>query len=90
MSSLFYSYGICCVHPNTTLGLPTHHQHQVHSNDKQCTQPLPCHTLQYFINNSNTYFVSNTTLFFAGHLNSTDLIIKNVMNFGIPIVNTHN
>jgi len=76
-------------------GLATHHQHQVQS-DKQCTQPLPCHTLQYFINNSDTYFVSNTTLFFAEgeyHLNSTDLIIKNVTNFsliGMPIVNSQN
>jgi len=77
-------------------GLLTQHQHQVHSDDKQCTQPLPCHTLQYFINNSDTYFVSNTTLFFVEgeyHLNSTDLIIKNVVNFsliGTANVNTYN
>ena len=46
-----------------TIGLAAHNQYHVHPDDTPCLQP-PCHALEYFTNNSDVYFVSDTTLLF--------------------------
>ena len=68
-----------------TIVLAAHNQYRVHPDDTPCLQP-PCHTLEYFTNNSDVYFVSDTTLFFGQgeyyHLQN-HLIIQNLSNFSL-------
>ena len=71
--------------------LAAHNQHHVHPDDTPCLQP-PCHTLEYFTNNSDVYFVSNTTLLFGQgeyyHIKS-NIIIQNVTNFSLLGISNH-
>ena len=68
-----------------TIGLAAHNQYHVHPDDTPCLQP-PCHTLEYFTNNSDVYFVSDTTLFFEQgdyyHIKG-NFIIQNVTNVSL-------
>ena len=59
--------------------------HHVHPDNIPCLQP-PCHTLEYFTNNSDEYFVSDTTLLFDQgeyyHI-KVNFTIQNVSNFSL-------
>ena len=68
-----------------TIGLAAHNRYHVHPDDIPCLQP-PCHTLEYFTNNSDEYFVSDTTLLFGqGEYDHTlnHFTIQNVTNFSL-------
>ena len=70
-----------------TIVLAAHNQYHVHPDDTPCLQP-PCHTLEYFTNNSDVYSVSDTTLFFDQgeyyHLQN-HLMIQNLSNFSLMV-----
>ena len=77
-----------------TIILAAHDQYHVHPDDTPCLQP-PCHTLEYFTNNSDEYFVSDTTLLFDQgdyyHVKG-NFIIQNVTNvslIGTPNTSDH-
>ena len=65
-----------------TVGLAA--QYQIHPDDTPCLQQ-PCHTLKYFTDNSDEYFVSNTTLnFIEGEYHHIqDLTVQNVTNLSL-------
>ena len=68
-----------------TIVLAAHNQYHVHPDDTPCLQP-PCHTLEYFTNNSDVYFMSDTTLLFDKgeyyHIIG-NLTIQNVTNISL-------
>ena len=73
-----------------TIVLAVHNQHHVHPDDTLCLQP-PFHTLEYFTNNSDVYFVSYTTLLFGQgeyYHTKSDLIVQNVIN--VSLIGTPN
>ena len=85
---LLYSVAIALI-----AGVASDNVHYVLSNDKLCVR-LPCRDLQYFIDNSHRYFISNSKFIFAEgtyHHVKTDLIIQNVANIsfiGVAMSNT--
>ena len=73
-----------------TIVFAAHNQYHVHPDDTPCLQP-PCHTLEYFTNNSDKYFVSDTTIFFnigLYYLKQNHLAIQNVTN--VSLIGTPN
>ena len=59
ISMLLYSVAIALIARVTTDNV-----HYVLPNDKLCIK-LPCRELQYFIDNSHQYFISNSKFIFA-------------------------
>ena len=76
------------------VGVTADNVHYVLANDKLCIN-LPCRELQYFIDNSQRYFVSNSKFLFTQgvyHHAKSDLIIQNVANIsfiGINVNSSH-
>ena len=68
-----------------TVVLAAHNQYHVHPDDTPCVQPH-CHTLEYFTNNSDVYFVSDTTLLFGQgeyYYIKRDLAIQSLINLSL-------